>query len=474
MSRRALPPGPKFSLLDPRLVPFAIRWLRDPYAALLKTARDHGDIAFVQMGPVQLCVLNHPHYVKEVLVTKHKDFAKGGAFYLARSILGQGLLTSDGEYHLRQRRLAQPAFHPQRIATYAKTMIACASRLRDEWTVGRTVDIFREMSHLTLTIAAESLFGVWIEGRTDEVRLALTEALESWKHAMLPIANALHRFGIPVPASGRLRRARARLDAILYRIIAEKRAAGVVGDDLLSMLAHAADEQGRMTDEQLRDEAMTFMLAGHETMATTLAWLWYLVATHPTVQQRLFAEIDAVLDGRLPTFDDLPQLQYTRQVFAETMRLYPALWGFTRRALVDVTLGPYVIPKGSQALASPYVVHRNPSVFADPLRFDPDRWAGDAAELLPELAYFPFGGGVRRCMGEPFAWAEGPLVVATLAQRWRLDYVDDGREVRPAPAFICRPQGALTMSVSSRIARQTEDVVESAETLAVSGCRSVR
>jgi cytochrome P450 len=450
MSRSRLPPGPQFSLVDPRLIPFAVGWLRDPYSALLRAVGQHGEIVFVRMGPVQLCILNHPRYVKEVLITRQRQFVKGGAFYLARSVLGLGLLTSDGEYHLRQRRLAQPAFHPHRIATYARTMVAAADQMRQAWRPGQTIDVFREMSHLTLTIASETLFGVHIAGKTDEVRLALTEVLQTWKHAMLPMANALHRYGIPVPAGKRLKTARARLDAILYQVITEKRTAAEPGDDLLSMLAHAADDEGRMTDEQLRDEAMTFMLAGHETMATTLAWMWYLVSQHPEVGARMAAEADGELGDHLPTYQDLPRLTYTRKVFAETLRLYPALWGFTRRALEDIPLGPYVIPKGSQVLASPYVVHRNPQVYTDPLRFDPDRWRDDETFESPDLSYFPFGGGIRRCMGESFAWAEGPLVTATLAQHWRLEHVSTGQPVRPAPSFICRPQGQLLMTLASR------------------------
>jgi cytochrome P450 len=450
MSRSRLPPGPQFSLFDPRLVPFVVRWLRDPYTAMLDTVARHGDIAFVQMGPVQLCLLNHPRYVHEVLVTRQKQFVKGGAFHLARSVLGQGLLTSDGDFHLRQRRLAQPAFHPQRIAKYTESMVTAADALRQACRPGEPVDIFREMSHLTLTIASEALFGVHIAEETDEIRLALTDVLKEWKHAMLPLANALHRYGIPVPASRRLRRAKARLDAILYRIIDDKRATNTAGDDLLSMLAHAADDEGRMTPEQLRDEVMTFLLAGHETMATTLAWMWYLLSQHPDVWQRLVAEVDEVLGNRLPTYADLPRLKFSRRVFGETLRLYPALWGFTRRAVEDVPLDPYVIPKGSQVLASPYVVHRNPEIFADPLRFDPDRFADHDNFDDPQLSYFPFGGGIRRCMGEPFAWAEGPLVVATLAQHWRLDHVDTGQPVRPVPSFICRPQGQLLMRPTPR------------------------
>jgi cytochrome P450 len=194
---------------------------------------------------------------------------------------------------------------------------------------------------------------------------------------------------------------------------------------------------------------MTFMLAGHETMATALSWMWYLLGQHPEVRRRFYAEIDEVLGGREPTFRDLPNLPYTKQVFAETIRLYPPLWIFTRRPLCDVPLGPYVLPRGCQVMASPYVIHRHPEFFPDPLRFDPDRWTPEKQKALPDMAYFPFGGGVRRCIGEPFAWVEGPLVAATLAQRWQLEVLP-GQTVVPARAFICRPRDGIRMRLVRR------------------------
>lgn len=315
------------------------------------------------------------------------------------------------------------------------------------------------MSHLTLTIACEALFGAQIAGRTDDVRLAFTDVLHTWKHALLPLAHVLDRYSIPVPAGRRFRRAKAKLDAILYRLIADKRAVNAPGNDLLSLLAHATDDEGRMTDEQLRDEAMTFMLAGHETMATTLSWTWILLSQHPEVATTLAAEVHRELGDRTATYGDLPRLVYARKVFAETLRLYPALWGFSRRALEDIPLGPYVIPKNSQVLASPFVVHRNPEIYHNPLRFDPDRWADDESFDTPDLSYFPFGGGVRRCMGEPFAWAEGPLVLATLTQRWRLQLDPRNSEVKPAPSFICRPQGVVRMTVVPSVAEQLPTAV---------------
>jgi cytochrome P450 len=422
------------------LFPISLKtlWLlRDPHGFFLDVVRQYGDIALVRVGPVKVCLLNHPRYVKEVLITRHRDFDKGGAFFLARSVLGDGLLTSEGNFHLRQRRLAQPAFAPQRLRAYAECMIDCARRLRDRWRDGAEIDIFPAMSHTTLSIATETLFGLGIGNRTDEVREALTEVIANWKLNALPLAHFLQRLHIPYPANRRLRQARARLDAILYDLIAEKRSAGASGDDLLSTLIHAVEDGERMTDVQLRDEAMTFMLAGHETMATALTWMWYLLGQHPAVAARFYAEIDAALGDREPAPDDLPKLPYVRRVFAETIRLYPPLWAFTRRALHDVPIGPYMIPKHVPVVVSPYIVHRNPAVYPDPLRFDPDRagMSGDPSDL----SYFPFSGGVRRCIGEPFAWAEGVLVAATVAQRWQIEVLP-GPPPEPALAFICRPK----------------------------------
>jgi cytochrome P450 len=423
--------------------------MRDTPNTLLNIADRYGDVAMIRLGFLKLVVLNHPRYVKEVLVTRNRDFIKGGAFFLMRSVLGEGLLTSDGDFHLRQRRMVQPAFSADRIAQYAQQMSDCARRVRDSWQDGATIEIFREMSHTSLTIATETLFGVGIENRTDEVRQALTEVLRNWKFGFLPLANLLHRFRIPFPSGLRLRRARARLDAILYDVIAQKRRTGESGSDLLSMLVHHVDEGERMTDRQLRDEAMTLMLAGHETTATALTWMWYLLAQHPEVSRRFYAEIDEVLGDREPTFQDLPKLPYTRQVFAETLRLYPPVWIFTRRALCDVPLGPYVLPRGCQVMACPWVVHRNPQFFPDPLRFDPDRWTPQMQKTLPDMAYFPFSGGVRRCIGERFAWVEAALVAATLAQRWQMEVLP-GQNVVPARAFICRPRDGIRMRLIRR------------------------
>jgi cytochrome P450 len=446
MSAKALyPPGPRFSPIGLG----ALRLMRNPYTTLLDVARKYGDIALIRIGPMKVCLLNHPRYVKEVLVTHYRDFIKGGAFYLARSVLGEGLLTSDGDFHLRQRRLAQPAFSPQRISTYALTMIDCARRVRDRWRDGQTFDIFPDMSHTTLTIAAETLFGVGIENRTDDVREAMTEVIHNWRRRALPLAHLLQRLGIPFPANRGLRKARERLDAILYEIIARKRAAGVAGNDLLSMLVHAVEDGARMSDLQLRDEAMTFMLAGHETMATALTWMWYLLGEHPDVSRRFYAEIDAVLGDREPTPEDLPNLSYVRKVFNETIRLYPPLWNFTRLALREVPLGPYVIPRGCEVMVCPYILHRNPQFFPDPLRFDPDRSGPSTGRDPSDLTYFPFSGGVRRCIGEPFAWAEGVLVAATLAQRWKLELVP-GQVIEPARAFIARPKHGVRVRLVER------------------------
>jgi cytochrome P450 len=421
--------------------------LRDPHGMLLDVARRYGDIAMLRLGPFRMCVLNHPRYVKEVLVNRHRDFIKGGAFYLARSVLGEGLLTSDGDFHLRQRRLAQPAFAPHRLGAYAGVMIDCARRVRDGWRDGQEIDIFPVLSHITLSIATETLFGIGIENRTHEVREALTEVIANWKIGALPLANMLHRLRIPFPANRRLRKARARLDAILYDLIAQNRAAGTGGNDLLSILVHAVEEGERMTDVQLRDEAMTFMLAGHETMATALTWMWYLLAEHPAVSARMYAEVDAALGDREPTAEDLPNLPYVRRVFAEAIRLYPPLWAFTRRAVQDVLVGPYLIPRNCPVLVSPFLVHRNPAVYRDPLQFDPDRAVpgGEGADV----PYFPFGAGVRRCIGEPFAWAEGVLVTATLARRWLLELLPGPMPV-PARAFIARPNSPVRMRLVER------------------------
>lgn len=425
---------------------------KDPPEFLRRTAAELGDIVFLKLGPQNVYLISRPEWIKDVLVTHQSSFKKSRMLEKAKVLLGEGLLTSEGDFHKLQRRLVQPAFHRERLAGYATSMVESSVVCRDRWHAGAELDVSREMMHLTLAIVAKTLFGADVAGEADEIGSALTEVLGLFDTLMKPFSEWMEK--LPLPSVRRFQRARARLDETIYRIIAERRASGSGSEDrgdLLSMLLLAQDEEtsGRMTDQQIRDEALTLFLAGHETTANALTWTWYLLSQNPDAESKVHAEIDRVLDGRAPSFDDLPQFKYLEAVIAEAMRLYPPAWAIGRRALVDYTVGDFTLPAQSIVLLCPYAVHRDPRWFPDPLRFDPDRWRPEIADQRPKFSYFPFGGGARVCIGERFAWMEGVLLLATLAQRWRLRLAPDQR-VEHRAMITLRAKYGMRMVAESR------------------------
>jgi cytochrome P450 len=430
-----------------------IAFRREPINFITRLAREHGDISYFKMGPQHVYFLNHPDYVKDVLVTHQQNFTKGRALQRSKRLLGEGLLTSEGEFHRRQRRLAQPAFHRQQIATYGAAMTTYAERMRDGWRDGSTMNISQEMMRLTLAIVGKTLFDTDVEEEADEIGDALTTIVHLFNAMMLPFSELLEK--LPLPQKRRFEKAKQRLDATIYRMIEERRRSGDMAgrNDLLSMLLAARDEEGDgagMTDSQVRDEAMTIFLAGHETTANALSWTWYLLSEHRDVEARLHKEIDEVLeDGRLPTCEDVARLRYTEMVLAESMRLYPPAWAIGRLSIDEHKIAGYVLPPRSLVLMSPYVMQRDERYFPDPERFDPERWTAAAREARPQFAYFPFGGGARRCIGEGFAWMEGILLIATLAQRFSLRHVPS-HTVGLQPAITLRPKGGMPMTVHKR------------------------
>jgi cytochrome P450 len=424
---------------------------RSPLTFLTELRDRYGDIARVPLGSETLYLFSHPDLVRDVLVTNHRNFHKGRGLERAKILLGEGLLTSEGDFHLRQRRLAQPAFHRQRVAAYGTTMATYAASRRDRWQSGATIDAHQEMMALTLAIVGKTLFDADVEHEAAEIGAALATTFESFSFGFfLPFGELLER--LPLPATLRFRKARARLDATIYRLIEERRRTGGDRGDLLSMLLLAQDTEGDgggMTDLQLRDEAMTIFLAGHETTANALTWTWYLLSQHPAVEARMHAEIDSALGGRLPTADDLALLPYTRMVLAESMRLYPPAWLVGRRALGPFESNGYTIPGRSIILVSQYVMHRDARWFPDPERFDPERFTPERQAERPKFAYFPFGGGPRVCIGEQFAWMEGIIALATIAQRWKLRLVP-GHPVALQPIVTLRPKHGIRMTVEAR------------------------
>jgi cytochrome P450 len=426
-----------------------IRFARRRLPFMVESAKKYGDIVFFKVGNERVYLFNHPDLIRDVLVTNQKNFTKSRALMRAKRILGEGLLTSEGDFHLRQRRLAQPAFHRDRIAAYGRSMVEYADRTRSRWTDGCAVDVHDEMMRLTLAIVAKTLFSADVETEAAEIGEALTTAFEAFNIGTLPFSELLEK--LPLPYIKRFEAARARLDKTIYRIIDERRATGEDRGDLLSMLLLAQDTEGdggRMTDTQVRDEAMTIFLAGHETTANALSWTWYLLSQHPEIEARFHREVDA-LGRRLPRPDDLTNLPYTRMILAESMRLYPPAWAVGRRAINDFEAGGYRIPARSMVLMSQYITHRDPRFHPNPERFDPERWLPEVAAARPKFSYFPFGGGTRICIGEPFAWMEGILILASIAQKWKLRYLGSAPpEVEPK--ITLRPLGSLSMRIAGR------------------------
>jgi cytochrome P450 len=441
------------------LAPLAnvLRMRADLAGFLLRLQREQGDVARARVGPLHIHLVAHPDDVRDVLVTRQRAFMKGHVLQRAKMLLGEGLLTSEGEFHLRQRRLVQPAFHRERIATYAREMVDRAWITSDRWRDGQTVDMDHDMMALTLAIVARTLFDADVDAEADEIGGALTEVLQLFRTVFIPGMQLLDRF--PLPHTRRFARARGRLDATIYRLIAERRAERARGEergDLLSLMLAAQDAEGdggSMTDEQLRDEAMTLFLAGHETTANALTWTWYLLSQHPHVEARLHDEVDRVLGNRRATANDLGALPYTRMVLSEVMRLYPPAYAIGRKALEDYRVRDVVIPRGALAIVSPLVTHRDARWFPEPERFDPERWTADAQASRPKFSYFPFGGGTRMCIGDQFAWTEGMLLIATLAQRWRAE-LSAGQRVAMRPMITLRTKYGMRMVLRSRVTGQ--------------------
>jgi cytochrome P450 len=439
------PPGPQGHWFSGNLPDFR----RGRLAFLDDCFQRYGDVVSFRFGPRRMVLLNHPDLVEDVLVTQNRKFIKHFALRMTRLTLGNGLLTSEGDFWRRQRRLAQPAFHRDRVASYAGVMVEFAERMLAGWEDGQVRDVQEDMMRLTLEIVAKTLFDADITGDAADA----SAAMETLLHCFTARVNRMIRLPErwPTPANLRLHRAVRRLERILFAIIAERRASGEDRGDLLSMLLQAQDEDdgGRMTDHQLRDEAMTLFMAGHETTANTMAWVWFLLANHPQAETRLHAELDEVLGGRAPCFDDLPRLAYTEMVVTEALRLYPTVWLLGREAIEPCEVGGYPIRVGTTLYMSQWVIHRDPRWFDDPREYRPERWADGLVKRLPRYAYFPFGGGPRICIGNSFAMMEATLLLATIARRFRLALTPDAT-VTPLPTMTLRPEGGVKVRLIRR------------------------
>ncbi len=404
--------------------------------------------------PMHLYFVADPAVIDEILVKKADAFRKDRTSRLMGRVIGKGLLVNEGESWRRQRRLMQPAFHQRHLQGYATQMATAVERAAGAWSPGEVRNVHDDMMAVTMTIVAEALFGTGVAGNTDRVGHAIAEMMEEFGRILGLAARFQPPAWVPTRVNRKLRAAARQIDGLILGIIAERKKSHAQGDarrdDLLSLLVDARDEDGAgMSDTQIRDEAMTLFLAGHETTALVLTYALHLLAQHPDRQARQADEVTRVLGGRRPTYEDLPALAETELVVLETMRLYPPAWVIARQALTAVEVGGFRFPRGAEFVMSPWVVHRDPTLFAEPDTFDPDRWRDDLAKRLPRFAYFPFGGGPRVCIGNRFAMMEAKLVLAGLLQRFRFEPSPDTHlELRPSVTL--RPRGGLRLRLAAR------------------------
>ena len=442
----AAPPGPKSRFPGDMI----LRMSRERIELLRGMVATYGDVSELKLGKQRIVVLAHPDDIRDVLVSHQKMFRKGQALERAKVLIGDGLLTSEGELHLKQRRLVQPAFHRARIAAYAGDMTGAAMKRQEQWRDGIHLDANRAMMMITLDIVAATLFGADVRAESSEIGSALDDVFEAFSLGYGPLTPLLDL--IPTAKKRRFTAGKKRVDATIDRIIAERRRSGEDTGDLLSMLLHATDTEGDgtgMSDQQLRDEAITLFIAGHETTANALSWTWLLLARNADSERALHEEVDRVLGDRLPTMDDLPQLPVTRAIIAESMRLYPPAYIVGRRAIEPYSVGGFDFPARTLFLSPQFIVHRDPRWWPEPDRFLPERWLDAAASAArPKLAYFPFGAGTRICVGEQFAWMEAILVLATLARRWRV--LVDGPDPELEPIITLRPKDGLPARLERR------------------------
>jgi cytochrome P450 len=447
MKANARLPGPPQRLLTGSLSEFR----RDALGFLTSCARTYGDLCGFRLGHVRCVLVNHPDLIEQVLVKNSRLFRKHYAVRFARPVLGMGLLTSEGEAWRRQRRLAAPAFHADRTAEYAPVVVSEALAMLDSWRDGQARNIHADMTRLALGVVAKALFGSQIDdaGQVDDAVLRALDDFSSRTTSAVPLPK-----WVPTPGNLRLHGAVRRLNAIVQGIIDQRRGTAAQRGDLLSLLLSARDEVdgGGMTDRQLLDEVRTFLLAGHDTTAITMAWAWYLLAHHPASQARLHAELDAVLGDREPGIEDLARLKYAEWVILETMRLYSPSFLIGREALSDLELGGYRLRRGTTLFMSQWVIHRDPRYYERADQFEPERWGDERIGQLPKMAYFPFGGGPRGCIGSGFAMMETVLLLATIARGWSMRPAHAGRRVEPAPLFTLRPGSAIDVVLLKRAA----------------------
>ena len=438
------PPGPKPHFLIGN-IPLAGS---APLDTFRRWADEYGDIFYYRAAWLHVYFLNRPDLIEYVLVRNPQNFRKDRVVQNSRWLLGTGLLTAEGDAWKRQRRLIQPAFARDRTEAYARCMTDSAEQMLTDWRVGSMVDIHQEMMSLTLRVVVRALFELETMETSEISRSLNTIMLNSIGGRLL--FPPFFRY-LPLPGMRDVRRAVNNMNAAAYEIIRQRRSSDKqTSGDLLSILMQARDEDGsRMTDEQVRDEIMTFLLAGHETTAVALSWALYLLSRNAGAEEKLREEVDRVLADRLPCVSDLPSLPFIESVIKETMRLYPPAWSVARTAINEFELEGYEIPAGSNIVISQWIMHRDRRFFSEPEKFDPERWSTSACQNLPRFAYFPFGGGPRQCIGASFAMTEAVLILATIARRFQLVSVDK-TPVLPVPSITLRPKDPIRMRIEAR------------------------
>jgi len=446
MSTTPLPPGPKSKFPLSHLFSFR----KDIIGFLRNIASEYGDIAHFNIGPIRIVLLNHPDYIKEVLSTHHKKFIKGRPLEMAKSLLGEGILTSEGEIHRSHSRIIQPAFHRKKIESYIPVITECTNRITDKWKDGKIVDMRTEMTQLSTVIAGELMFHEDVESESLKIIEALDTATKLFGRIPVPFSEYILK--LPLPGNIRFFRAKAKLDKLIYDIINKRRKSKRKHDDLLSMLINPYEEEGvdgGLTDEEIRDEALTLFLTAFDTTSTALTWTWYLLSQNPDSQVELHDELDRVLGGKKPVGSDINELRFTRMVFTESMRMFPPTYVIPRQTLEDFYIDKYMIPKGTIILMSPYLIHRDPRYYQDPEVFNPHNWDEAKNRNTSKYEYFPFSGGPRKCIGEPLAWMEGILILATICQSWQAQLVPD-HPVELMPLINLRPKYGMLMTLKKR------------------------
>jgi cytochrome P450 len=439
------PPGFQRNLLW-----YALRKFRpaNPIFLFQHLAETYGDIAHYKLAHNHIIFLNHPDYIREVLVVQNDNFIKERTVQRTKMLLGEGMITSEGAVHRAQRVAAQPAFHRQRTAEYAEVIVEEAARVRDSWRSGEQRNIAADMMHLTLKVVARTLFATDLREEVYELAAAINRIMSLYNFlVMLPAAEWLVH--VRPPGLAAFVRARKRIDAVVYRMIDAHRRNGCDRGSLLDLMLAASSSDHAESRRSVRDQVITIFLAGYETVANALTWTWYLLSQNPDNELRFHAEVDYVLGGRTPTVEDVPRLRYAENVLAESLRLYPPAWAMGRYARNDFALGEFFLPARTTVLISQFVTHRDARFFADPLRFEPDRFSPEGKAQRTKFTYFPFGAGPRQCIGESFAWMEGVLILSTLAQNWKLKTVP-GHRVEPQPLITLRPKYGMQMQVERR------------------------